>query len=150
MVDKFTDMQIDELRDCFNRLLDRDGDGRLSKEDLQGGLKVIGIAPTDKELDDMIYELNTSRLGAIDFSEFLNGMSRTTDFVDDDLEIQEAFNVYDVKNQGFITKEDLEVTLKKIGEKLEEGELDELMKEADVDGDGKISLPEFKRIVNKK
>jgi calmodulin len=150
MVDKFTDQQIDELRDVYQRIFDRDNDGRLSKKDIAAGMAALGVAPQGKEVDDILYELNTSRLGVLDLSEFLSGMSRTLGLSDEDAEVAEAFRLYDPKGTGYITAEQLTLTLSQLGESVEKEEIAELMREADVDGDGKISLSEFKRMVNRK
>jgi calmodulin len=150
MVDKFTDQQIEELKEVYTRLFDKDGDGRLNKKDIEAGLVSLGIRPTEKEVADILYELNSSKLGVLDFSEFLSGMSRTVGFVDEEQEITEAFKLYDPNNTGYITAEQLHKTLTQIGESAEHEEIAELIKEADVDGDSKISMAEFKRMLNKK
>jgi calmodulin len=150
MVDKFTDQQIEEMKEVYQRLFDRDNDGRLNKKDIEGGLIALGFKPSVKEVEDIIYELNTSKLGVLDFSEFLTGMSRTVGFVDEEAEIAEAFRLYDPYNSGFITADQLANTLAQIGENAEPDEIAELIKEADVDGDGKVSPAEFKRMLNKK
>lgn len=150
MVDKFTDQQLEEFKEVYTRLFDRDGDGRLNKRDIEGGLFALGIRPGPKDVDDIIYELNTSKLGVLDLAEFLAGMSRTVGFVDEEAEVEEAFRLYDPKRTGYITADQLTDTLKQIGETAESEEILELIKEADVDGDGKISLSEFKRMLNKK
>jgi calmodulin len=150
MVDKFTDQQIEELRDVYTRVFDRDHDGRLSKKDLDGGLRTLGVVPQGKDVDDILFELNSSRLGVLDLAEFLTGMSRTLGNPDEEAEYLEAFRLYDPKGTGFITSEQLTMTLSLLGENVEKEEVAELIKEADVDNDGKISFSEFKRMVNRK
>ena len=47
-----------------------------------------------------------------------------------------------------VSPSDFLVVLKQLGEKITEEEIDELMKEADADGNGYISFDEFKKIIS--
>ena len=71
---------------------------------------------------------------------------------DDPAVLQEAFRLFDEDGSGTITKEELRKTLDDImsgtGEKLEDDEIDQIIKEADRDGDGNISCEEFFGFMN--
>ena len=54
-----------------------------------------------------------------------------------------GFRVFDRDNDGFITLEELRETMWGLGEKLTDPELLEMIEDADVDGDGKISYSEY-------
>ena len=54
-------------------------------------------------------------------------------------EITKAFRVFDKDNSGTISAEEIKAVLSKCGEKLDEAEVDEMIKRADLDGDGLIS-----------
>ena len=58
-------------------------------------------------------------------------------------EIRDAFRVFDRDGNGFISVIDLTDVLLKIGEKLSQEEVEELMSEADIDGDGNVNYEEF-------
>lgn len=49
-----------------------------------------------------------------------------------------AFQVFDLNGDGFISRDELQKVLTKMGEKLTDKEVDEMMKKADKNGDGKI------------
>ena len=51
---------------------------------------------------------------------------------------QEAFKVFDRDNNGFISAAELRHVMTSIGEKLTDDEVDEMIREADQDGDGRI------------
>lgn len=57
---------------------------------------------------------------------------------DSEEEIREAFKVFDRDNNGFISAAELRHVMTSIGEKLTDDEVDEMIREADQDGDGKI------------
>lgn len=71
-------------------------------------------------------------------SEFLTMMARKMKDTDSEEEIREAFKVFDRDNNGFISAAELRHVMTSIGEKLTDDEVDEMIKEADQDGDGKI------------
>lgn len=51
--------------------------------------------------------------------------------------------MYDMNNDGYITKEEFRTTMKSLGENLTEEEIDAMMSQADTNKDGKISMEEF-------
>ena len=67
------------------------------------------------------------------------------EFHDSDIEeeIREAFRVFDKEGNGFIATAELAGVLQNIGDVLSEEETDELIAEADMDGDGNINYEEF-------
>ena len=57
---------------------------------------------------------------------------------DDEEEIREAFKVFDKDCNGYISANELKHIMTNLGEKLTEEEINEMMLEADKDGDGQI------------
>jgi calmodulin len=73
-------------------------------------------------------------------------MARKMKDTDSEEEIREAFKVFDRDNNGFISAAELRHVMTSIGEKLTDDEVDEMIREADQDGDGRIdckSTPPF-------
>lgn len=58
---------------------------------------------------------------------------------DSEEEIKEAFKVFDKDGNGYISAAELRHVMTNLGEKLSETEVDEMIREADVDGDGQIN-----------
>ena len=78
--------------------------------------------------------------GTIDFPEFLTMMSRkSTGGIDDEQELQQAFRAFDRDRNGLITSAELRHVMTNLGEKLTDEECDEMIKEADLDGDGMVN-----------
>lgn len=71
-----------------------------------------------------------------EFMAFLKKSYKKPDEVKSDL--KKAFQVFDLNGDGFISREELQKVLTKMGEKLTDKEVDEMMKNADKNGDGKI------------
>ena len=76
--------------------------------------------------------------GTIDCYEFLDLMAKK--FMDSDMEseIRQAFRMFDKDGNGFISATELRHVMTNLGEKLTEAEADEMLREADIDGDGQI------------
>ena len=54
-------------------------------------------------------------------------------------QVTEAFRVFDKDNSGTISADEIRVVLSKCGEEVDDSEIDDMIKQADVDGDGLIS-----------
>ena len=54
-------------------------------------------------------------------------------------EIREAFRVFDKDGNGFISAAELRHVMTNLGEKLTDEEVDEMIREADIDGDGQVN-----------
>merc|ERR1719229_1171701 len=110
-------------------------------------LAALGQNPTADEVQDMINEIDANGNGSIEFPEFLSLMARK--FADTDVEEQllAAFKVFDRDGNGLISAAELRHVMTNLGEKLTDEEVDEMIREADVDGDGHINYEEFVRMM---
>lgn len=122
--------------------IDKDGDGTITTRELGTVMRGLGQNPTEAELVDMINEIDANGDGTVDFPEFLVLMSRKMKEIDSVDEIIEAFKVFDRDGNGFISAAELRHIMTNIGEKLSEEEVDEMIREADIDGDGQINYEE--------
>lgn len=61
-------------------------------------------------------------------------------------ENKEIFLEFDRDGDGFITSDDLKAALLSMGKKMTDAEVRQLLNEADLDGDGKVSFKEFLRM----
>merc|ERR1711862_89291 len=120
-------------------LFDKDGDGTITTKELGTVMRSLGQTPTEAELLDMINEVDSDGSGTIDFAEFLNLMARKMKDADSEEELMEAFKVFDKDGNGFISAAELRHVMTNLGEKLTEDEVDEMIKEADFDGDGQVN-----------
>ncbi|KAK7248233.1 calmodulin [Aureococcus anophagefferens] len=113
-------------------------------------MRSLGQNPTEAELADMINEVDADGNGTIDFPEFLTMMARKMKDTDSEEEILEAFKVFDKGGNGFISAAELRHIMTNLGEKLTDEEVDEMLREADIDGDGQINYEEFVKMMMSK
>lgn len=132
------DEQIAEFKEAFG-LFDKDGDGSITSVELGTVMRSLGQNPTEEELQDMINEVDADGNGTIDFEEFLAMMAKKMSTAGSDEEIREAFKVFDKDDDGFISASELRSVMANLGETLSDIEIDEMIREADEDGDGQVN-----------
>ncbi|XP_064621365.1 calmodulin-A-like isoform X3 [Lineus longissimus] len=142
-----SEAQVTEYREAF-RLFDKDGDGHITTVELGTVMKSLGQSPSEKELQDMINEVDSDGNGTLDFDEFLTMMGRhlhESGNSEDDM--REAFRVFDKDGDGNITSAELRHVMMNLGEKLTDDDVDEMIREADIDGDGQVDYEEFVKMM---
>ncbi|XP_074576438.1 uncharacterized protein LOC141832971 [Curcuma longa] len=141
-----TKEQIIESHETFC-LFDRDGDGCITMGELSMMINSLGLRATENELHEMINEVDEDGSGAIEFEEFLSFMAKKMNETDSEEEVREAFKVFDKDQNGFISKNELKNVMISLGEKLTDEEVDQMIKEADLDGDGQVNYEEFVKMM---
>ncbi|KAG6916991.1 hypothetical protein DXG01_004335 [Tephrocybe rancida] len=121
------------------------GDGTITHDELGTIMRKLGQTPTDEELCDMIREVDVDHNEKIDFDEFMALMASKVSGIDEDEEIEAAFKVFDRDNNGTISTAELKLVMQSLNMNLTNSELEQMMREADLNGDGVISLPDLQR-----
>ncbi|KAF6253413.1 caltractin [Scenedesmus sp. NREL 46B-D3] len=112
-------------------------------------IRALGFEPKKEEIKKMIADIDKDGSGTIDFEEFLQMMTAKMGERDSREEILKAFRLFDDDESGFITFKNLKRVAKELGENLTDEEIQEMIDEADRDGDGQVSEEEFFRIMKK-
>ncbi|KAI7970225.1 hypothetical protein EIK77_008452 [Talaromyces pinophilus] len=128
----------------------------ITAEELKEVMRSLGQNPTEAELQDIVNELDVDHTGTIDFDgdtasptqhivilltyqpEFLTMMIHKGKATDEEAELRAAFEVFDQDGSGTISADEMRRVMKSIGEELTDAEIDEMIKEADTDGNGTI------------
>lgn len=130
-------------------MFDSEGTGSIDVKELKIAMRALGFEPKKEEIKKMVQEIDKEGLGTLSFDDFLALM--TTKMADKDCkeEILKAFRLFDDDDTGKISFKNLKRVAKELGENLTDEELQEMIDEADRDGDGEISQEEFLRIMKK-
>lgn len=142
-----------ELARVFE-LFDKDGDGRITREELAESLRKLGMAvPGDDELASMMARVDANGDGCVDAEEFgelyrgiMDGAAEEEEEEDD---MREAFRVFDANGDGYITADELGAVLSSLG--LRQGRTAEecrrMIGRVDRDGDGRVDFREFRQMM---
>jgi calmodulin len=131
--------------------------GEITAKELGEIMRSLGQDPSDGELQDMVNEVDTDKTGTIDFQgwssslispnpllliwlhlEFLAMMSIQLPASDFEHEMRMAFQVFDRDGNGTISSDELRLVMSQLGENLTDREIEEMVQEADKNGDGSI------------
>jgi len=138
---------LNEIKDCFN-LYDKDGNGKIPSDKLGTVVRSLGQNPTEAEVEDMVR--NMIRGPSFGMPELLQVMARcmgeSRNKPDD---IRESFSVFDRDGTGRISAAELRHVMTTVGEKLSDKEVDDMIREIDVDRDGQINYEEMVRLMCK-
>ncbi len=146
MTDHLTEEQIAEFKEAF-QIFDKDGDGLITTKELGTVMRSLGQNLSEEELKTMIQEVDTDESGTIDFQEFLGLMAWKMKETDIEEELVEAFKVFDRDGNGLISAHELRFVMSTSGEQLTEEDIEEMIREADENGDGYIDYEEFVRMM---
>ena len=146
MVENLTEETINQFRFFFN-LFDKDSSGTIPTKELGTVMRNLGQNPSEEELKQLIREVDLNGDGTIDFKEFLCLMIKKMDDTDIDNELNEAFRHFYMDRDGYITSHELRTGMMNIGEEYTPEEAEEMIKEGDLNNDGKIDYDEFMKIV---
>ncbi|XP_053388517.1 uncharacterized protein LOC128551642, partial [Mercenaria mercenaria] len=90
--------------------------------------------------------------GRIEFQEFYSFMQAEMskisdgDFANKEEVIRSAFRTFDKDGNGFIDANEFRMAMKKLGERLTDNELEDMMKQTAVAGDGKVNYEGAKEL----
>ena len=146
IINNLTEEQIAEFKEAF-QIFDKDGDGSITTKELGTVMRSLGQNPSDEEVRQMIEEVDEDKSETIDFKEFLGLMARKMKETDAEDELLEAFKVFDRDGNGKISAHELRYVMLSSGEDLTEQDIQEMVMEADIDGDGFIAYQAFAKIM---
>ena len=128
---------------------DTNDDGVLSKEEIIQGYKKTYGSVDENEIENMINSIDLDGNGVIDYHEFLTcTINKEKILRNENLEL--CFKAFDLDNSGSISLDEIGAIFKTDGKNAESLEaFKKILKEADENGDGEISLQEFKNLMKK-
>ena len=141
--------KVPAMRRMFS-LMDRDGSGMISKDELKDLLHSQGYYPSESELETMMEEIDSDNNGEIDFEEFVRycvkrRISRTVS--QEAKEIKDAFSFFDKNGDGFVTAVELRQVMRELGQDISEEQAEQMIAEVDKEGKGRVTYQRFKSMM---
>ncbi|KAL1555366.1 putative calcium-binding protein CML36 [Salvia divinorum] len=136
-----------ELKQAFE-MIDRDGDGKITKEELESLLSRLGAEPPSKEeLSQMLSEVDRDGDGCITLEEF-HAIGSAFAPSADSSELRHTFDFFDSDRDGKITAEELFSVFKTIGDaRCTLEECRRMIRGVDRNGDGFVCFEDFTRMM---
>jgi Ca2+-binding EF-hand superfamily protein len=161
--DEYRKEKATQLRQLFD-LFDEDKNGTISAEELEKAMKGYGKALSRDDVLKMMKQADANNDGVIDFKEFTQLMGSTFEsyyktYHNPEVvlrQFENAFQLFDINNDGMITTKEFCLVFEQmatstetgfVGAMLEPSEIEKLVKIADSNDIGEVSLIEFKKIL---
>eukprot|EP01089_Gocevia_fonbrunei_P014691 TRINITY_DN4082_c0_g2_i2.p1 TRINITY_DN4082_c0_g2~~TRINITY_DN4082_c0_g2_i2.p1 ORF type:complete len:142 (-),score=46.57 TRINITY_DN4082_c0_g2_i2:60-485(-) len=121
------------------QMMDTSNTGKLNLASLNQLLRSLGYSFKDSEVKKMMDEHGSG--GYIGRDDFINAIVLKGS--QQDSELLAAFNVFDKEQNGYVSAAELKHLLSTLGDEFNEEEVDDFVREADVDNDGQINYKHF-------
>lgn len=145
---ELTEEQKADIKEAFD-IFDTEGKGYIDIKELKVAIRALGFEPKKEEIKKMAAEIDKDGTSKLSFDDFLTLMTAKMAEKDTKEEILKAFRLFDDDQTGTISFKNLKRVAKELGENLTDDELQEMIDEADRDGDGEVNQEEFLRIMKK-
>jgi calmodulin len=130
----------DRLKQAYEMLSKRNRNRPLSLKDAGIAIRSAGYSPSNSELKKII----DTKLGATYTHQLLDLQTiqgLCTDMKKrSEKEVLDSLRCFDYERNGFISAQELKYFLSTRGEKLSEDEIDEMLRDMDIDGQGMLSI----------
>jgi calcium-dependent protein kinase len=136
-----------ELLELFQNF-DLNGDGVLTKEEIINGYKqILGDVEAELEAERIMKEVDLDKSGTIDYNEFVLASISQQKLLNKE-KLEATFKMFDKDGNGTISADEIKSVLCQ-GGNVDSAAIDQVIKEVDINGDGEISMVEFKDMMLK-
>nr|GMC86181.1 calcium-dependent protein kinase 26-like [Ipomoea batatas] len=145
IANNLSEEEIAGLKEMF-KAIDTDNSGQITFEELKDGLHKFGANLNESEIQDLMKAADVDNSGTIDYGEFIAAMLHMNKVEKAD-HLAAAFSYFDKDGSGYITADELQKACEEFG--FRDVVLEEMIREADQDNDGRIDYNEFASMMTK-
>ena len=154
--EELTITQKKEVKDAYKIITNKYPDGLLRVNDLKIAMMVLGLNPSNDEIDRIITQLKLSKklkkedtLETMTFDEFYDNVhfrviNKKYNF---DKESEKMFELITDEKNKFITEKNIQDLADHFEVKDKKEDIEKIAKASDVDKDGKISYKDFVQVL---
>jgi len=138
----------EEYKTTFDQM-DKDLDGLITPKELTAWLHTYNMKVSDDHSKGMIAEVDAGdpKDGKVSLEEFKSHPD-SEEGVQMEMELIETFNAFDHDESGDVAGSEIHQALESWGHTVSEEKIDEILKHADGDEDGKVGYKEFKKLMH--
>eukprot|EP00324_Dicrateria_rotunda_P000404 CAMPEP_0206162400 /NCGR_PEP_ID=MMETSP1474-20131121/9732_1 /ASSEMBLY_ACC=CAM_ASM_001110 /TAXON_ID=97495 /ORGANISM="Imantonia sp., Strain RCC918" /LENGTH=214 /DNA_ID=CAMNT_0053564661 /DNA_START=28 /DNA_END=673 /DNA_ORIENTATION=+ len=135
------------FREAFT-MFDQDQDNLVSQAELQKAASLFGTQLTDEEVRDIMKETSSGggSLTFNDFSKLMGAGLKHQKKNDPEEDLKHAFSLFDLDRDGYISPQEMQQALARFGAPLTEREVDQLIGEATLSSERRVSFEVFKTV----
>lgn len=153
----FTEEKLKEFKEAFE-LYDKDNDNLLNFEETDCAFKCLGFVFEERELHELFGEFGvisqedkfnsqSVQNTKINFNSFILFLNKRSKEYEVEAELMESFKSFDKDEDGKLNQKEMKYLLLSIGEKLNDEEIEEMIREVDSTGQGAITYKDFVKIL---
>ncbi|RYQ86139.1 hypothetical protein Ahy_B10g105820 isoform B [Arachis hypogaea] len=139
IAENLSEEEISGLKEIF-KMIDTDNSGQITFEEFKVGLRTFGANLSESEIYDLMQAADVDNSGTIEYGEFIAATMHLNKVKRED-HLVTAFSYFDKDGSGYITQDELQQACEEFG--MEDVSLDEIIREADQNNDGRIDYNEF-------
>ena len=142
---KAKNTKVDDVFNDLFSIFDTDEDGIIKKQEALKVAKGMGYQVSMNDIESIINSSNAlDDKTKIKKQDLFNGLKDLNSISDEELnEVKEAFGFFDYNKDGKISMKEFKYILLKLGEELNEEQVEEIFNTIDADKDGYLDYNEF-------
>lgn len=141
------DDDVKQMREIF-QMFDRENRSCISAANITALLtQLTGTSMSVEDMRDLVAEVDVDGDGQITFDEFLSMMAKKARDVHSQEGLADVFGILDKQNTGNLSLADLERVYAIVGENASAADLELVLRSADVDGDGMVTLKDVRAVM---
>merc|ERR1712194_698606 len=147
-----SESDIAMLTEAFE-LFDTDKSGAIDASELKFCMQALEFTPTDKEINDMMNEIDTDKNMTIELQEFIDLMSARMASKDPEEDLKKGYSFFDRDGKGYITAADLKIVAAEMGNSAlvdNEAELQQIIDEVQSESGQGVSYADFAILMQSK
>lgn len=141
--------EMEEVKEAF-QLFDTEQKGSIDVKELKAAFRALGFQVKKAEIRQMMTDIDKLDAAVVLYDEFVEMVTPKMQSRDTREEIIKVFKLFDDDQTNTISFKNLQRVARELGENLTDEELQEMVDEADRDGDGVINEEEFYRVMKKR
>ena len=135
-----------EIKEIF-ALFDKQNRGMVNTTELGTLVRALNLNPTEDEINQMRLEVDGKNTGSFSLMNLENAVQKRGKDKETLQDLIDALRVFDTDHDDKITIKDFKHAMQNMGEKMDEGEIEEIIQDSDLINNQYIEINEFAKMI---